>query len=492
MPAFLALMVLLKVVVAAVGAKNHTGSRSEWPAALLLWLVLVPIEVALTLFILAGGWGFLPLWLALGVLLFPWTFATRSAVPLGLPRVAAYIGRLPSASFASDPAGASALAAAWALLRSRSRDEASMAWVTDRVAKLSPTRGAGLAAAGLLAAARGDREAARISMRGVRELHPTVCPPTARRVASSYRTADAAARGVWTEVAELGTSLAGDGREAWLLSGVAKALLLEPDAPRGWGLWFRWILAPHRRKTLALVERALAALDGTFISADDTAAPITCPRDGDALDRAMTLHASSLVERTTLRSQDLRAIAQAWDEVLHGDAIALELSARASALGAPAAGAALGALRASIDLDLTALALGANLPLAELTSGGPTACRVRAAVRDQLLHEVELASDGVRRRADERRAIPGADEWREWSALVDAYRRGTRLAGDELRQLAFHKVHGDATHYAVWLYNERKERALANAVFRFLLDEATALDDATAVALQQKNVDCGP
>jgi hypothetical protein len=137
------------------------------------------------------------------------------------------------------------------------------------------------------------------------------------------------------------------------------------------------------------------------------------------------------------------------------------------------------------------LALAAELPLAELTSGGATTARVRAAVRDRLLREIELASDALRRRTDERRAIPGADEWREWSALAAAHARGARLAGAELRQLAFHKVNGDATHFAVWLFNERKERAIANAIFRFLLGEAIAIDDATAAALQQKNVDCG-
>jgi len=43
----------------------------------------------------------------------------------------------------------------------------------------------------------------------------------------------------------------------------------------------------------------------------------------------------------------------------------------------------------------------------------------------------------------------------------------------------------------VWLYNHRKERPLANAVFRWLLGEATALDDARAVTLMTNNVECG-
>ena len=43
----------------------------------------------------------------------------------------------------------------------------------------------------------------------------------------------------------------------------------------------------------------------------------------------------------------------------------------------------------------------------------------------------------------------------------------------------------------MWLYNERKERPLGNAVFRFCLREAEAVGDERAVALQTKNVACG-
>jgi len=71
------------------------------------------------------------------------------------------------------------------------------------------------------------------------------------------------------------------------------------------------------------------------------------------------------------------------------------------------------------------------------------------------------------------------------------YERGVARAGDELRRLAFVKVHSDGCTLAVWMFNDRKERALGNAIFRFLLSEAEALDDARAIGLQTKNVACG-
>lgn len=58
-----------------------------------------------------------------------------------------------------------------------------------------------------------------------------------------------------------------------------------------------------------------------------------------------------------------------------------------------------------------------------------------------------------------------------------AYERGF-LGGPELGCLAFTKVHTDVCALAVWLFNDRKEKPIANAMFRFLLAEATAVGDA--------------
>jgi hypothetical protein len=52
-------------------------------------------------------------------------------------------------------------------------------------------------------------------------------------------------------------------------------------------------------------------------------------------------------------------------------------------------------------------------------------------------------------------------------------------------------VHPDLCKLAVWLWNLREEKALANAIFRWLLAEAETVGDARAVELETKNVACG-
>jgi hypothetical protein len=131
------------------------------------------------------------------------------------------------------------------------------------------------------------------------------------------------------------------------------------------------------------------------------------------------------------------------------------------------------------------------MPLRDLGGHGEIASRVRSRLRDRLLSEVEAAADALRRRVDVKRSLPAPDEWREWCNLCTVYEQNVRSAGEDVRRLAFVKVYPDAVSYAVWLYNERQQRPLGNAIFRWLLAEATALDDTRAVALMTKNVACG-
>jgi hypothetical protein len=65
------------------------------------------------------------------------------------------------------------------------------------------------------------------------------------------------------------------------------------------------------------------------------------------------------------------------------------------------------------------------------------------------------------------------------------------LGGLPLRRLAFSTVHGPVCGLAVWLWNTRAERAIANAMFGWLLAEAIIVDDAEAIRLQERNVGCG-
>jgi len=123
---------------------------------------------------------------------------------------------------------------------------------------------------------------------------------------------------------------------------------------------------------------------------------------------------------------------------------------------------------------------------------GRLVARAESRLRDRLLSEIELASTAIRDRAAERRPLPILDEWREWLALRALVERAVALGGPSLRRVAYTRVHPDAGKLAVWLWNQRIERAVANAIFRWLLDEAVAVGDEEATSLEGDNVRCGP
>jgi hypothetical protein len=137
------------------------------------------------------------------------------------------------------------------------------------------------------------------------------------------------------------------------------------------------------------------------------------------------------------------------------------------------------------------MARAARIPHEEWEDLGETINRANRLLRDELLAEIELVCDRLRRRVDERRDLPPADEWREWIALRAQYERAADLVGMELRRLAFTKVDSDVCHLAVWLFNVRRQKPIANAMFRWLLAEAEALGDERTAELQRKNVGCG-
>lgn len=424
----------------------------------------------------------------------PWLVAKLVLIPLGLPRLAYWLTRTSDVVFRLDPHGGAAVAAGWALCRQRPMDEESAEWLANKLAEQAPLRGAGVLASGLLLAARGDLAGARVLVGAVADIDERVCPPEAKRLASSWLAADAAARGDWTRVAGLGQTLDQGGRLTWLLSAIGQSLLLEPMAPGKLGLWIRWAIAPHRRATLPLVHRALAALDGTFIETEEEApiAPAAAEGGGDAIRTALSLHASVLTRPSAaLRPEDVRAVGQAWDAALFDKATERMVLERALVVGASNASAVLGRMRATVEDDLSAVVLASDMRLEDLHDQGEMATRIRARLRDHLLTEVEAASDAIKRRVDQKQTLPAPDEWREWANLRAVYERGVRRAGNELRRLAFVKVYPDACSFAVWLYNDRHQRPLGNAIFRWLLAEATALDDTRAVALMTKNVACG-
>lgn len=417
-------------------------------------------------------------------------------VPLGLYKVA-YYGVLSSQTrIQEDPNGTALLAAAWSLCRKYDVD--GEAWVHEKLQELPRLGGAGIAAAGFLAAARGDRETARQLLRSAIAMDEAAYPKAARRAAVSWLVADAAARGDWRAVAELGESMGDGSREAWLLSAVAQSLHLDPFSPGRLGLWLRWLIAPNRRATLPIVERAVLALNGAFIEPErESLPPFNEPVqdiESDPWARALHLHASLLATQPALiQPEDVKLAALAWDNALSGAGHRVDDRARVLGLSGGAGGASvLYAFAQAIEEDLSAVVKGSEIPLGSLASEGDgLAERVRRRLRDELLTEIEGAVRALAQRTEDKRELPPVDEWREWLYVASLYERGAERVGDDFRRLAFATLHSDACAFAVWHFNERSQRPIGNAVFRWLLREAERVEDERAATLQRKNVAIG-
>lgn len=421
--------------------------------------------------------------LVLLVVLFPWATARLVLVPLGLPRAAFVLASLSAWRMRADRRGGAVLAGAWALLRQPAPSAADRAWLERRLDRASPLGGAGVLAAGLLAAAREDLETARRLIESVATLAPVTSPRVARALAGEWLAADAAARGDWERVARLPGPRTRLGR---FCAAAAARLAGLPGAPEAAWLRALWLLGPRRTRTLALLERALSA--AAVPREPPSPVRVLGHDDGESLARAEALLAAAACRpRGRLLPGDLARLGAAWDAALADPATADRLGRRAAALGARADGA-LDALAGAVQEDLAALALAADVPLAE---AGGTLGGAAARLRSRLLGEIETLSVALGDRARARRAEPPIAEWQAYLALRRDCERARRLCGEEAGRVAFPTVHRDLCELAAWLWNDRKERAIAHVMFRWLLEEARAAGDAEAVALQEKNVKCG-
>jgi hypothetical protein len=258
-------------------------------------------------------------------------------------------------------------------------------------------------------------------------------------------------------------------------------------------LWRRWLRAPHRRATWSLRQRA------EHSTPVGTAPPPAPPPDlpPPALNLALAELCTLLATETrALTEVQLVQVCQTWEAALKNPATQHKLTERALVLGQGSPDAALRELRTQLAGVVGARLRESGLPIGRLLgeeTAGTTALGAAAAhgVRTQLLEELEQACDALHDRTLAKRALPVADEWREWAALRARYQRVGTLGGQAVRHLAWAPLHREACSYAVWLWNERKEKVLGNAVFRFLLREAEQLGDESRLPLARKNVACG-
>lgn len=511
---------------AAIDARRRASTAGYLVWASLAGLTL-GVSLAALLAMVVQLWLF-GLWiLAISMLslcivpsLAPW-LTRHVLVPRGSVRTAYHAGRF-SVVAGTDPQAYALVAAAWAVAGSRrpvSGDE--VAWVQEKREQRGVLGDAEIVATAFLLA-RTDPDAARQLLKSVREmkeLHPAV-----RELSGEWLAVDAAERGAWAELLpyeknELGREAVQEAASPlrFFLEGVAATRLGHASAPSRFGLWARWLLAPHRRQTRALLERQVVAnaagsagseTNGTSGGASDDAADpsgstsntsgststsaataahgVPCPAVA-SLGEAVTLHVASL--SNVPDAAGMTRLAESWDRALAAPETMAWLDRRALELGA-APGAA--ELAASQIIEAVASELRATIERQRLPT--PPSLRSRfgqllgSKLRHGRLDELELLFTRWADRVDEGQKLRPIDEWREFLAVRTAYEDLVASGGNELRRLAFPHVFVAVNQAAVALWNQRQEYAMAHAILAWELVEAHAVGDAAAIELAAKNV----
>jgi len=420
----------------------------------------------------------------------------------GLVKLSAYAAGLCRGIFEHDRGGGRVLAGALALASRAAHDEDAATWLEGQLGERSALGAAGLVAAGLIAASRGQRDGARDMMTAA--VHwETAAPPVARVIAGEWLVADAAERGDWPTVMRLGVRDGIASPTTRFLAFAAARVRREPliDEPSATDVGLRWLWWRSRgRKHLrALLGQALVTPRVLHFRKPpppppaEAGPPVLDPAAfaGDPLAHAQALHAlwstTPELEKqwTPTRAAEL---CKAWDAAFAGPVLT-RLTERCRALAVqtkPEVAAA--QLRHTVGEELAALAARAQLPLPALQECGGIGAEAAMLLRGELILGVEKLSQALRVRTKDKRALASVDELREWNALKRAYERAALLGGLEVRRVMFPDVHLNVCNYAVWLWNDRKEFGISGPLFRWLLAEAEAVGDEEAIALQRKNV----
>ena len=406
------------------------------------------------------------------------------------------------ATFEHDRGGGRALAGALALASRAAHDEALATWLEGQLGEKSALGAAGLVASGLIAASRGQRDAARDLMTAA--IHwESIAPPVARVIAGEWLVADAGERGDWPTVMRLGVRDGIDSPTTRFLAFAAARVRREPligePSATDVGLRWMWWRSSGRAQLRPLLAQALATPRVLHFRKPpppppaEPGPPVLDPAafTGDPLAHAQALHAlwstTPDLERqwTPTRAAEL---CKAWDAAFAGPVLA-RLTERCKALAVvtkPEVAAA--QLRHVVGEELAALAARAQLPLPALQDSGGIGAEAAAHLRGELILGVEKLSQALRVRTKDKKALSSVEELREWNALKRAYERAATLGGLEVRRVMFPDVHLNVCNYAVWLWNDRKEFGISGPLFRWLLAEAEAVGDEEAIALQRKNV----
>lgn len=472
------------------GARAQSLRRAELRGTAML--AIGGFTAALTLHACTrGAWGVGLLVLALGALtaliVQPGPLVRGVVVPLGMWRLARAASKWGGPPWLRDPEGGATLMGMLALRSRGFAPEHVLAELeTDLLA--APLRGAGLVASGLIADARGDSTAARRLLLSVDDLDPDVCPPLARALANDWLLEDATARERWAEVdarSENALALSASGR---LLHTVARRLL--GHATRG-ELLRAWLSAPGRWKTWALLERAWdepVAPDYPIVDYDLNARAAN--GYGLAGTGAASLHLDAVAAHTRgeLSSVQLERLGRAWDETLWDIGLRKRVRARSLELDC---GRTVEESMVELHRALCVEVAAMMPPLGHIPRGGKTLERAVALFSGAQEHRIDCALkqlDAARNAAISPTAI---ELWHDWLEVQDGYALHRRADVTDPRML-FRAIDAKASPLVHWLWHDRNERPMANAIASWLAMEADRVHDDASAAYHRQYVAAGP
>jgi hypothetical protein len=481
---------------------ESTRARSTRRAEVRLAATVAAFSICAVVALLALGRGAtwpvrpLTLGLALGlVLIHPWVIVRWVCIPLGLARTAWWLSRLGGHPWVRDPEGGALLSGALAALRHRKHDPRVAEFLTLRLRR-DRLRGAGVVAAALLAADAGDRTRARSLMQSLELFDPDLCPPLSRRIAQDWLLADDAGSGQWTRIAETADDLPNVSRTARFFAAAARRLVGDSRTPAA-TLVRRWLVAPRRLQTASLLGRALRSRPRdrstpVLPRLDARYTEVLAANDGGASHLepiSLLAEAAREPDRTERAAPRLRRLAAAWDQALSGFELRRRLRERTNALEGAATGEA-ATIRLQSDVATKLAELLRTGHVGDMGLQAPprsTLGRAREALFEELFDELCLACAEASVRRDPLNVPAPILEWEACLHVMERYEQVFRIANAPERRQAYALVELELRQTAAWMWNDLRERGLANAISAWLLLEAERVEDHTSAAYHRHN-----
>jgi hypothetical protein len=400
-------------------------------------------------------------------------------VPLRMPRVAYWMVRIAWPLGLTKEIEASAVVFGALALARTSPSEQAISWLERKLRNSEPIQGAGVVAAGLLAALRKDVDHARGLFGVADRMHARLIPRSMRLIARDWLVVDAARAGNWHRVIRLGRHGMTRLRWSYSMARIGERLIGDPQAWRSWLLWPCFLWAPRRRVTYPLFRRALAVPVHRSVPPDaapsTTGLPLTLGGLARAFERANAHDGELLARSIEAVNRDLDAMHEMIEQ-------------RLGVLGGRGdADSVLAQFRQRL-IELVTPLIEDDPYLARAAQPDSIMEQAVWQVRGRLLGDIDARCKDYRERTVGESSLDLIAEWEAWARLTSSANRLLEL-DSAAEDVLFQMVYAPVCNFAVYQHNGRKRIALAHDMFIWL--RGCAQGTAEARQLLAKNIQAG-